>query len=254
MTDHQNTTHHIPQEVLAKIGILLGRTVGGTLEEDVLTLVKNQGALEDVIADLKKLPLYHAAIMTEKRDALRTEVEQKLSKPSERLTVYWKNFIYNTEYKFADQKALLNVVLSACVFFPLIAECLPPCDHKYDDKIQTEIDTIIPKLTALVKKLRDDSPTVTKEVLIKHAAEIRSLARECEVTEATRSQRGAREQALDYIARIPEGDRLVTFCNMMIGVTMSINNKDVGFVFLISAIPVLASLLPPEETPQTQIH
>ena len=254
MTDHQGSGHHVPASVLAKIGILIGKTIGGTAEEDAATLLKNQALFEDVLEDLKKLSVYNFPAMVEKRDALRAEVEQVKSKASERLTMYWKNFIYNTEYKVADKAALGRVVSSACVFFPLIAECIPTCDHKYDEKIQSEIDALAPKMLKLVKNLQADGSRVTKEMLIKHAAEIRSLARECEVTEATKSQRTAREQALESIAKIPEEHRLVEFCNMMIGVTMTVNNPDVGFVFLISAFPVLASLLPNEEETKTLIH
>lgn len=224
----------------------------GTDTEELQLLMDNREKILSLCAEIDKLQMTHLSSTVKSRDSQRKMNFEKTSSLSLHLLYTWKGFIMNAcdAADVSKQEAAMGkLIRAASVTFPLMRECFEKMEAVESDVdiMDRELQTLKPEILALFESLQKISDSPTREALVAHAAQIRSLARKCELTHITKTQNHQREVALNRLANMNDAqDKLVMFTRLMMFATMQGEGVE-GLYFLVSAMPVIAALLPEEE-------
>lgn len=227
----------------------------GTDTEELQLLIDNREKILSLCAEIDKLQMTHLSSTVKSRDSQRKMNLEKTSSLSLHLLYTWKGFIMNAcdAADVSKQEAVMGkLIRAASVTFPLMRECFEKMGSSATTEDEAhlmtlELQRLKPEILSLFESLQTMSDSPTRESLVAHAAQIRSLARKCELTHITKTQAHQRDITLNRLANMDDSqDKLVMFTRLMMFATMQGKGVE-GLYFLVSAMPVIAALLPEEE-------
>ena len=248
---------YVDIQLVKDIAVLIAATLGNksdTDSEEVHILMENREKILALCERVDRLQMTHLPATVKSRDLQRQRNFEKTTSPELHLLYTWKGFITNACDDTEAEKEVMvgKTIRAASVTFPLMKECFekmknPKELERDEDVMGRELQMLKPDILELFESLQKSSESPTREALVAHAAQIRSLARKCELTHITKTQNHQREVALNRLANMDDAqDKLVMFTRLMMSVVTQTSGVE-GLYFLVSAIPVIAALLPEEE-------